>query len=153
MCLELIYQNSTHVGVVDFSYLAIGDKIIVNKTNYEDDENPHGGFFNSHLWVQWNDKDSNITITALMNYDDHKEWDDSLQKQLVDLQNNGGSKEVVDNIVDMICDALFNSGFYGTYVGELFDKALSESETIYFRTVDFLMHEPTNEDKHPGYDT
>jgi hypothetical protein len=153
MCLELIYQNSQHAGVVDFSYLAINEKIIVNKTNYGDEENPHGGFFNSHLWVQWNNENSNIVITALLNYDDNNEWDNSLQKQLVDLQNNDCSKEVVDNIIDMVCDALHNSGFLGTYVGDLFDEAQTNCEMIYFRTVDFLMHEPSNEDKHPGYDT
>lgn len=164
MCLELLYENSPNRGIVEFSYLAINDKMIINKSyespNEDDPEyvETHGGNFNSHILVKFNAKDDTI-MTALLNFEDidlddfEKNWDSSLTKALTDLSNNGFDEELVDNITTMFCDAIQNAGFGGTYIGELIESANQITDNIYIRTVDFQMHVPSNDDLHPGFDT
>ena len=164
MCLELLYENSPNRGIIDFAYLAIDDKMIVNKSynspnEYDNDHiETHGGYYNSHIQVKFGVGDTTI-MTALLNFEDinlddfEKSWDLSLTKALTDLSNDDLSEELFDNVLTMFNDACYNAGFYGTYIGELIDSALNNTESFYCRTVDFQMHEPSNEDLHPGFDT
>lgn len=158
MCLELTYENSPGAGLVEFAYLAVGDKIIINKSYLETDDgeefvNTHGGQYESHLWTQWNDIDNKIVLTALLNYHDSDEYEGSLNEALVQLDNHGLSDELMSNITSMYIDAFHNAGFRGTYVGELLEEANQKANMIYWRTVDFQMHEPCKENIHPSYDT
>lgn len=159
MCLELTYANSPADGLVEFAYLAVGDKIIINKSQIETDDDgeryveTHGGQYESHLWMQWNDNDGNIILTALLNYHDSDEYEGSLNESLVYLDNHGLGDELMSNITDMYIDAFHNAGFCGTYVGELLQDANQKTNMIYWRTVDFQMHEPSKENIHPSYDT
>ena len=156
---QFIYEDSPAKGLVEFSYLAIDDKIIVDKSKIVEDEDgykyleTHGGQYESHLWSQWNDKDDKIIVTMLLNYHDSSTWSDSLNEQLVQLENRGLYDALQDNIVDMYLDAFRNAGFTGTYISQLLVNANNATETVYWRTVDFQMHEADKDNIHPGYDT
>jgi hypothetical protein len=88
MCMELMYENSPSKGLVDIAYLAVDDKMLVNKTV----ENEWGGadnfsFFDNEIWLKVHTGSDKI-LTALITYDDTVEWETSLQKVIVDLGNN-----------------------------------------------------------------
>lgn len=159
MCLELTYANSEFNGMVEFAYLAVGDKIIVDHSTlerHEDGEewiNTHGGPFNNHLLVKWDDAENNTVLTALLNYQDIDTWDRSLCWALTYLSNHDLGDELIANVIDMYVDALHNAGFCGTYIGDLLEEANQKASMIYVRTVDFQMHEPTAENIHPSFDT
>jgi len=170
MCLELSYENSANRGMVEFAYLAVNDKMLINKSYRsptEDDAEyieTHGGPYNSHIQVKFfSDGDTVATITALLNFEDIdlgedeeeflKSWDLSFNKVLTDLSNAGCMEELFDNIATMFNDAYHNAGFCGTYIGELIDAALNSTDIYNCRTTDFQMHVPSNDDLHPGYDT
>lgn len=159
MCVELEYVNSDSCGLVEFAYLAVDDKIIINKSFIDTDEDgeeyveTHGGTLHSYLWMQWNDSENNIVLTALLNYDLNDKYEGSLNEALVHMDNHGLKDELCSNITDMYIDALHNAGFCGTYVGKLLEEANQKSSMIYWRTVDFQMHEPEEGNCHPGYDT
>ena len=164
MCLELLYENFENRGMVDFSYLAINDKMIVDKSYYspnEDDSDyieTHGGYYNSHIQVKFYADDTTV-MTALLNFEDvdledfELMWDKSLTKALTDLSHANLYDELLDNVMAMFNDACYNAGFYGTYIGELIDSVSEISDNFYCRTVDFQMHVPSKEDLHPGFDT
>ncbi len=58
MCLDLVYRNSRTEYLVDFSYLAINDKMLINKV-FEDENGMngvnYGGLFDSYLWLKMED--------------------------------------------------------------------------------------------------
>jgi hypothetical protein len=145
--------------MVEFSYLAVGDKILVNRSTLELDEdgtewtNTHGGPYKQHILIKWDDAEDKTVLTALLNYQDIDEWDGSLCWALTYLSNHDLGDELITNVIDMYIDALHNSGFCGTYIGDLLEEANQKSERFYIRTVDFQMHEPSLEDIHPGFDT
>ena len=159
MCLELMYENSTSRGLVDFSYLAIDDKMIVDKSHISpkdyDSEyvETHGGFFNAYLLFKLDDSDNKTILTALLNYDDLVEWEGSLQQILTNLSNDGLIEALNENIMTMFIDAMHNAGFCGTYVGDLIESALMKGHCWFCRTTDFQMHEASSDDLHPGFDT
>lgn len=164
MCLELIYENSTNRGMVDFAYLAVNDKMIINKSYNSPTEfdnayiETHSGYYNSHILVKFN-ADDNTIMTALLNFEDinlddfEKSWNLSLTKALTDLSNDSLMEELFDNVITMFDDACYNAGFYKTYIGELINLALNTTDSFYCRAVDFQMHVPSNDDLHPGFDT
>ena len=158
MCLELNYRNSSSNCLVDFSYLAVKDKMIVNKV-FEDDDIMnginYGGYYpEGYLWIRFENKDKEPVLTALINYAYSEEWEGSLQQALTNISNEEElQEETIDNIVEMFRDAIDFSGFSGTYIGELIDEAVPEIETIFYRVVDFGMHLPSYDDLHPYYDT
>ena len=48
MCLDLVYRNSRTEFLVDFSYLAIQDKMLINKVHEDENEMNginYGGLF------------------------------------------------------------------------------------------------------------
>ena len=163
MCLDLTYRNSRSEFLVDFSYLAIRDKMIVNKVH--EDENivngiNYGGFFENYLWMRLENSKGEPVLTTLINYDDiecdfkDKEsfWK-TLQGQLTHLSNEEYGDELVYNCAEMLYDTLLVSGFTDTYIGKLIDEALNETQRYYIRTVDFEMHLPSELEIHPFYDT
>lgn len=60
MCLELLYENSESKFQVDFSYLAINDKIIVNKMLLVDESEEDYGFYNNKIFIRLESKDDII---------------------------------------------------------------------------------------------
>jgi hypothetical protein len=165
MCLELIYENSANRGMIDFSYLAIDDKMIINKSYTKQNDNgndyieTHSGIFNSHLLFKMDDENSKTVLTALLNYedvefgDDFENWNNTLAGQLTYLINNDLNQELLDNVFEMFFDAFHNAGFCNTYISNLIEDVMKKTKMYYCRTVDFQMHEPSNEDLHPGFDT
>lgn len=157
MCLELTYRNSPSEYMVDYAYLAVKDKMLVNKV-FEDDTvingiNYGGDFLDEgYVWIRL-EKGGEPLLTALINYSDSSEWEGSLQQSLTFLYNDDLYGELVNNVIDMMSDANIVSGFSGTYIGELITDAFNESEQIFIQTVDFGMHLPSYDDLHPFYDT
>lgn len=159
MCLEMIYRNSPSEYMVDYAYLAVKDKMIVNKV-FEDENSINGIYYGGHfpdegyVWVRIEDKNSEPLLTALINYSDIEEYEGSLCQQLTSLSNEELFDELTDNIVEMIIDADIISGFSRTYIGKLIEEAFNEDGScIFIRTVDFGMHLPSYDDLHPFYDT
>jgi hypothetical protein len=160
MCLDLTYVNSESYGLVEFAYLAVGDDTIINKSVVEKDPDTgepyiesHGGRYDTHLWLQWCDAEDREVLTALLSYHDIDGWEGSLCQALTFLHNNDLKDDLVSNIRDMFSDAVHDSGFCSTLIEDLINSALSNAETISWRTVDFQMHEPSPDDLHPHYDT
>jgi hypothetical protein len=158
MCLELTYTNSEYSGLVFFSYLAVGDKIIINHSRLDEEDGEefvqtHAGPFETHLWIQWCAEDNKPIMTALLSYKDEDCWEGSLCHSLTTLHNNQYYDELISNIVEMYCDAVNNAGFSGTHIGDMLEIANQGTSTIHWRTVDFQMHEPTPDNVHPYYDT
>ena len=160
MCLDLTYRNSRSEFLVDFSYLAIGDKMIVNKVR--EDENivngiNYGGFFDNYLWLKLEDTSGRTILTALINYDDlpysEETWKSSLQGQLTALWNEEMWSDLYSNVLDMFIDSTYTTGFNGTYIGELIDETLSSPGRFYCQVVDFGMHLPDADYIHPEFDT
>ncbi len=164
------YENSANRGMVEFAYLAVNDKMLINKSYRsptEDDAEyieTHGGPYNSHIQVKFfSAGNTTATMTALLNFEDIdlgedeeeflKSWELSFNKILTDLSNAGCHEELCDNIMAMFNDAYHNAGFCGTYIGELIDSVLNSTDTYNCRTTDFQMHEPSKDDLHPGFDT
>lgn len=145
MCAELTYRNSGSEFLVDFSYLAIDDKMIVNKTYNIEDDLKEGGMFDTYLWIRLEDQDNNPIITALINYQD----DGNLQNTLCLLEGD----ELISNVMDMFEDSIASSGFYQTYIGELLNEALEEVSIFRCRPADFKITEPSEFDMHPFYDS
>lgn len=160
MCTELTYRNSPSEFQVDFSYLAVRDKMIINKV-YEDDEEMnginYGGLYENYLWFKLEDTDGDTILTVLINYNDlpysEETFWGSLQGELTTLYNEELYSDLYSNILDMFLDAVYITGFSGTYIGELIDEALSTPGRFYCRTVDFGMHLPEADNIHPEYDT
>lgn len=145
MYAELTYRNSGSEFLVDFSYLAIDDKMIVNKTYNIEDDLKEGGMFDTYLWIRLEDQDNNPIITALINYQD----DGNLQNTLCLLEGD----ELISNVMDMFEDSIASSGFYQTYIGELLNEALEEVSIFRCRPADFKITEPSEFDMHPFYDS
>lgn len=160
MCLDLLYRNSSSEYMVDFSYLAVKDKILVNKVYESEDEIKYSGNFENYLWMRLENSKGEPVLTTLINYDDiecdfkDKEsfWK-TLQGQLTHLSNEEYGDELVYNCAEMLYDTLLVSGFTDTYIGKLIDEALDETQRYYIRTVDFEMHLPSELEIHPFYDT
>lgn len=160
MCLDLLYRNSSSEYMVDFSYLAVKDKILVNKVYESEDEIKYSGNFENYLWMRLENSKGEPVLTTLINYDDiecdfkDKEsfWK-TLQRQLTHLSNEEYGDELVYNCAEMLYDTLLVSGFTDTYIGKLIDEALNETQRYYIRTVDFGMHLPSELEIHPFYDT
>lgn len=160
MCLDLLYRNSSSEYMVDFSYLAVKDKILVNKVYESEDEIKYSGNFENYLWMRLENSKGEPVLTTLINYDDiecdfkDKEsfWK-TLQGQLTHLSNEEYGDELVYNCAEMLYDTLLVSGFTDTYIGKLIDEALNETQRYYIRTVDFGMHLPSELEIHPFYDT
>ncbi len=160
MCLDLTYRNSRSEFLVDFSYLAIRDKMIVNKVR--EDANivngiNYGGFFDNYLWMKLEDASGRTILTALINYDDlpysEETWKSSLQGQLTALWNEEMWSDLYSNVLDMFMDSTYTTGFNGTYIGELIDETLSSPGRFYCQVVDFGMHLPSELEIHPEFDT
>lgn len=160
MCLDLLYRNSSSEYMVDFSYLAVKDKILVNKVYESEDEIKYSGNFENYLWMRLENSKGEPVLTTLINYDDiecdfkDKEsfWK-TLQGQLTHLSNEEYGDELVYNCAEMLYDTRLVSGFTDTYIGKLIDEALDETQRYYIRTVDFEMHLPSELEIHPFYDT
>ncbi|MHB8098023.1 MAG: hypothetical protein ACYDD5_00325 [Sulfuricurvum sp.] len=152
MSTESKYKNSESDLLVDIVYLAVNDKVLVNKIyTSEDDELENFSYFDTQLWVSFHgEKDSKMTV--LLTYSDTEEYEASLQKDLTDLSNEDLSEELVQNVFEMFSDALTIHGFNGTYISDLIDDFILYSETVYIRTIDFSMHSP-EDNIHPMYDT
>lgn len=148
MCLELLYENSESKFQVDFSYLAINDKIIVNKMLLVDESEEDYGFYNNKIFIRLESKDD--IITMLINYDDE---DDELLKSLLYLQNNDLYDELFSNIIDIITDTMVNYGFTESYIGNEIFSIIEKPLDVIVRLVDFQMNLPTENDIHPLYDT
>lgn len=148
MCLELLYENSESKFQVDFSYLAINDKIIVNKMLLVDESEEDYGFYNNKIFIRLESKDD--IITMLINYDDE---DDELLKSLLYLQNNDLYDELFSNIIDIITDTMINYGFTESYIGNEIFSIIEKPLDVIVRLVDFQMNLPTENDIHPLYDT
>lgn len=152
MSTESKYKNSESDCLVDIAYLAVNDKVLVNKTyTNEDNELENVSHFDTQLWVSFHGKEDS-KMTVLLTYDDTEEYDSSLQKALTDLSNEDLSEELVQNVFEMLLDALAVSGFNGTYISDLIDDFILYSETVYIRTIDFSMHSP-EDNIHPMCDT
>lgn len=160
MCLDLLYRNSSSEYMVDFSYLAVKDKILVNKVYESEDEIKYSGNFENYLWMRLENSKGEPVLTTLINYDDiecdfkDKEsfWK-TLQGQLTYLSNEEYGDELVYNCAEMLYDTLLVSGFTDTYISKLIDEALNETQRYYIRTVDFGMYLPSELEIHPFYDT
>lgn len=158
MCMELNYENSHSKGLVDIAYLAIGDKMIVNKTFIDEDngyeELKNFSHFDAELYIRYDSEDGNSKpMTMLLTYDDIDNWDLSFQKQLTDMSNMDLNEELYECIFEMMLDAMTNCGFHDTCVSDLIFEAIETNPTFFQRTTDFMMHQPTNDDLHPWYDT
>lgn len=160
MCLDLTYRNSKSEFLVDFSYLAIRDKMIVNKVHEDENEINginYGGLFENYLWLKLEDTTGEKILTALINYDDIPYSNDtfwnSLQGQLTTLWNEELWDELYSNVLDMFLDSIYTTGFAGTYIGELIDAALSTPGKFYCQVTDFGMHLPDTDYIHPEFDT
>ena len=70
MCLDLLYRNSSSEYMVDFSYLAVKDKILVNKVYESEDEIKYSGNFENYLWMRLENSKGEPVLTTLINYDD-----------------------------------------------------------------------------------
>ncbi len=159
MCLELTYRNSPSECLVDFSYLAVKDKMLVNKV-FEDEESLNGICYGGeyieegYLWVRFENKDKEPVCTALINYADSEEWEGSLQQALTNISNDEELQvQTINNIMEMFDDAIESCGFEGTYIGEIINEAVPEMHTIFYKVVDFGMHLPSYDNLHPYYDT
>lgn len=159
MCLELTYRNSPSNCLVDFSYLAVKDKMLVNKV-FEDEDIMNGINYGGqypeegYLWIRFENKEGEPVCTALINYADSEKWEGSLQQALTNISNEEELQvQAIDNIMEMFDDAIDFSGFTGTYIGEIINEAVPEINTIFYRVVDFGMHLPSYDDLHPYYDT
>lgn len=152
MSTESKYKNSESDLLVDIVYLAVNDKVLVNKIyTSEDDELENFSYFDIQLWVSFHgEKDSKMTV--LLTYSDTEEYEASLQKALTDLSNEDLGEELVQNVFEMFSDALTIHGFNGTYISDLIDDFMEKHETVYIRTIDFSMHSP-EDCIHPMYDT
>ena len=152
------YKDSDSEYMVDYSYLAIKDKMIVNKV-FEDKMSingiNYGGNFidEGYIWLRLEDKKGEPLLTALINYSDTLEYEGSLCEALTELCNNDLGDELIQNTIDMIIDATVVCGFTDTYIGDLIVEAYEECSNISIRTVDFGMHLPSYDDLHPFYDT
>jgi hypothetical protein len=136
MCMELMYENSPSKGLVDIAYLAVDDKMLVNKTI----ENEWGGadnfsFFDNEIWLRVH-TDSDKILTALITYNDTDEWETSLQKVIVDLGNNDFHIEAIDNVLDMFLDGLGVNGLIGTQTSDLVFEVL---QILLLLTIDQLI--------------
>lgn len=158
MSSNLTYKDSDSEYMVDYSYLAIKDKMIVNKV-FEDKMSingiNYGGNFidEGYIWIRLEDKKGEPLLTALINYSDTLEYEGSLCEALTELHNNDLGDELIQNTNDMIIDATVVCGFADTYIGDLIAEAYEECSLINIRTVDFGMHLPSYNDLHPFYDT
>ena len=158
MCLELIYENSESKNMVSYSYLAVEDKMIINKV-FEDEDSINGinysDFFesDSFLWIRLEDESGNPLLTSLINYFDIPEYEGSLCQELTNLYNSDLYTELIDNVIEMIIDANDSLGFTTTYIGDLIAEAFEKSDSIYIRTVDFGMYLPSHDDLHPFFYT
>ena len=163
MCLDLLYRNSESEFQVDFSYLAVKDKILVNKvfeTESEINGINYGGYFDNYLWMRLEDSNGEPLITTLINYYDMEcDWEDptsfwkTLQGQLTQLSNDVDGDDLIYNCMEMFWDATIISGFHETYIGNLINESMEEVASFYIRTVDFGMHLPSELEIHPFYDT
>ena len=163
MCLDLVYRNSRTEFLVDFSYLAIQDKMLINKVHEDENEMNginYGGLFDSYLWLKMEDLEGNTILTALINYyncDDlpysEETFKESLQGELTALWNEELWSDLYSNILDMFVDSVQVSGFWGTYIGELIDNTLSTPGRYYCQVTDFGMHLPSEDYIHPEFDT
>lgn len=165
MCLDLIYRNSKSEFLVDFSYLAIQDKMIVNKVYEDEDETSpntmnginYGGIYENYLWLKLEDTNGDTILTTLINYDDlpynEETFGGSLQGQLTALWNEELWRDLYSNVLDMFLDSIYTAGFAGTYIGELIDVSLSAPGKFYCQVVDFGMHLPSEDYIHPEFDT
>lgn len=160
MCLDLLYRNSKSEFLVDFSYLAIRDKMIVNKVH--DDKIDisginYGGLFENYLWLKLEDISGETILTALINYDDlpytEETFHNSLQWNLTALWNEEMWVDLYSNVLDMFLDSTYTTGFNGTYIGDLIDEALSTPGKFYCQVTDFGMHLPDAEYIHTEFDT
>lgn len=163
MCLSLLYRNSKSEFQVDFSYLAVKDKVLVNKvfeTETVINGIDYGGYYDNYLWMRLKDSNGCPIMTALINYydieydcEDQTSFWKTLQGQLTQLNNNEFGEDLIYNCMEMFWDATIISGFYETYVGDLINEAFNDVNNFYIRTVDFSMHLPSKLDIHPFYDT
>lgn len=162
MCLDLLYRNSKSEFLVDFSYLAIRDKMIVNKVHEDDGENSmngvnYGGLFENYLWLKLEDTEGETILTALINYADlpysKETFPDSLQGNLTALWNEEMWDDLYSNVLDMFLDSTYTTGFNGTYIGDLIDETLSTPGKFYCQVTDFGMHLPDADYIHPEFDT
>jgi allophanate hydrolase subunit 1 len=155
--MELIYDNSQSKGMVDIAYLAIDDKMLVNKM-YLDSDGVYTktySHYDNELWLRFEskDKESNTMMTLLLTYDDTDEWDTSLMKELTNLHNEELFEELYDNEYTMIFDAIFACGFNDTYIGDMIEKSIQENAIVFSRECDFMMWLPSKNELHPLYDT
>jgi hypothetical protein len=152
--MKSMYRNSPSEYEVDIAYLAIDDKIFVNKTfENEDGLIDNYASYDNEIWIQVK-KENTPRLTMLLKYYDNDDYENSLLNDFVDMYNNGFEEEVFSNIIDMFIDALHVAGFSNTYIGELVNNVMEdENITIYYRFVDFSMHLPTKDNIHPSYDT
>lgn len=153
MCIELTYMNSPSFGYTEFTYLAVGDKVIVDKSIESEDQYNYDYSYEGTALLKFS-KDGQTVLTALMTYPDYQDYENSVCKQLVDLQNEDMNDEVLDNLMDMFHDAAYQSGFIGkSFVWELIEKSLVDMNQVSWRLVDFETHRPENDNIHPDYDT
>lgn len=163
MCMNLLYKNSPNNGEVDIAYLAINDKMLINKTYMNDCYLENYSFFNNEILVWGKNKVGATIFTLLLTFNDVEfDWEDensewrieTLQGQLTTLSNENMMDELFDNLFDMISDAIHINGITeNTYLHKLFMQAFNNVNLFYQRTVDFNMHEPTQDNIHPMYDT
>lgn len=162
MCLDLVYRNSRSEYLVDFSYLAIKDKMLINKV-FEDENEingvNYGGIFDTYLWLKLEDLEGETILTALINYNDcgdvpysEQTFKSSLQSELTALWNEELWSDLYSNVLDMFVDCVHLSGFWGTYIGSLIDEAVSSPGKYYCQVTDFGMHLPSEDYIHPEFD-
>lgn len=148
MCLELLYENSESKYQVDFSYLAINDKIIVNKMLIVDDSEDDYGFYNNKIFIRLESEED--IMTMLINYDDE---DNELLESLLYLQNNDLFDELFSNVIDIVTDTMINYGFTESYIGNEIFSIIEKPLDVIVRLVDFQMNIPEEDNIHPLFDT
>lgn len=148
MCLELLYENSESKYQVDFSYLAINDKIIVNKMLIVDDSEDDYGFYNNKIFIRLESAED--IMTMLINYDDEE---NELLESLLYLQNNDLFDELYSNVLDIITDTMINYGFIESSIGNEIFSIIEKPLDVIVRLVDFQMNVPEENDIHPLFDT
>ena len=148
MCLELLYENSESKYQVDFSYLAINDKIIVNKMLIVDDSEDDYGFYNNKIFIRLESAED--IMTMLINYDDE---DNELLESLLYLQNNDLFNELFSNVIDIVTDTMINYGFTESSIGNEIFSIIEKPLDVIVRLVDFQMNVPEENNIHPLFDT
>ena len=148
MCLELLYENSESKYQVDFSYLAINDKIIVNKMLIVDDSEDDYGFYNNKIFIRLESAED--IMTMLINYDDE---DNELLESLLYLQNNDLFNELFLNVIDIVTDTMINYGFTESSIGNEIFSIIEKPLDVIVRLVDFQMNVPEENNIHPLFDT